>query len=233
VLDTAAASPARDRLLVAAAQLLEQSGDRTASTRAICERAGVTAPTLYHHFGNKQGLIEAVINHGFTQYVNDDGVGDEHDDPIDHIRRGWEAHVRFGLEQPSFYALLYGRVRPGIPCAITGPAEARLTDLAHAAAQQGLLRVPVRQAAAQILAANVGVTLSLIAQPANERDPRLSDQVREAILAAVTVAGPRRPDQSRTTAAIALRVALESDSSRLSAGEATLLGELLDRLAGD
>jgi AcrR family transcriptional regulator len=39
------------------------------STRAICERAGVQAPTLYHHFGNKQALLDAVITHGFNRFL--------------------------------------------------------------------------------------------------------------------------------------------------------------------
>ena len=60
----------RDRLLLAAAELMHESGEPTVSTRAVCERAGVEAPTLYHHFGNKQGLIDAVIQHGFNQYVD-------------------------------------------------------------------------------------------------------------------------------------------------------------------
>ena len=100
----------RDRLLLAAAELLHESGGRTASTRAICERAGVQAPTLYHHFGSKQGLIDAVIQHGFNQYVTAGPEG-ETIDPIDSLRHGWDRHVQFGLEHPNFYALLYGNVR--------------------------------------------------------------------------------------------------------------------------
>ena len=51
---------ARDRLLLAAAELLEAGS--AVSTRAVCDRAGVQAPTLYHHFGSKQGLIDAVAS---------------------------------------------------------------------------------------------------------------------------------------------------------------------------
>jgi len=147
---------ARDRLLLAAAQLLAESGDRTLSTRAVCTLAGVQAPTLYHHFGSKQGLIDAVINYGFSQYVeaaHDSGS----DDLLDNIRRGWDRHVKFGLEYPTFYALLYGQIEPGKPCPITGPAEAMLEALLSAAARQGLLKVSPGEAAAQLLAANVGV----------------------------------------------------------------------------
>ncbi|MFC4858617.1 TetR/AcrR family transcriptional regulator [Actinophytocola glycyrrhizae] len=57
-------APTRDRLLTAATELLTASPE--VSTRAICERAGVQAPTLYHYFGNKQGLLAAVVEDRFT-----------------------------------------------------------------------------------------------------------------------------------------------------------------------
>jgi len=156
----ATGSSTRDRLLLAAAQLLDEAGGDDVSTRAICDRAGVSAPTLYHHFGNKQGLVDAVLDHGFTRYTAAGTPGGD-TDPIDAVRAGWDAHVRFGLEQPTFYVLLYGRVRPGIPCGVTGPATTMLTGLLDTAARSGRLRVPPAEAAAQILAANVGATLGL------------------------------------------------------------------------
>ncbi|MEU8365184.1 TetR/AcrR family transcriptional regulator [Nonomuraea sp. NPDC048882] len=227
---------ARDRLLLAAAELLEGSGDGTLSTRAVCERAGVQAPTLYHHFGSKQGLIDAVINHGFTQYVQ---PADPTGDPLDDLRHGWDRHVAFGLEHPAFYALLYGRAEPGKPCAVTAPAHAMLRDLLTVAARQGLLTVPVGDAAEQILASNVGVTLSLITQPVGERDMGLSDRVREAALAAVLQPAAGRPAHggaavpaTRAGAALTLLALVDEDPSGLSAGEHALLRELLDRLAG-
>lgn len=237
-LSTDKPSATRDRLLLAAAQVLAESGDRTASTRAICALAGVQAPTLYHHFGSKQGLIDAVIYHGFTQYVRDAESADPSDDPIASLRAGWDRHVRFGLEHPSFYALLYGQIEPGKPCAITGPARGMLVELLTLAARAGQLRVPPADAAAQILAANVGVTLALIAQPEGETDLGLSTRVREAMLAAILArpdapggAGSTVPAPSRATAAIALAATLGEDDSGLSPGEATLLRELLARLS--
>lgn len=235
---TRVAGAARDRLLLAAAQLLEESGDRTVSTRAVCERAGVQAPTLYHHFGNKQGLIDAVLNHGFTQFVASAHAPGVSDDPLDDVRAGWDRHVAFGLSNPTFYALLYGRVEPGTPCTITAPALAMLVELLNAAARDGVLAVPPRDAAAQLLAANVGVTLALITQPEGQVDHGLSDRVREAAIAGVLThpsdrhqAGSTHPKPTRASAAVALRTLVEDDPDGLSPGETTLLQELLDRLS--
>ncbi len=228
------AGETRDRLLLAAAELMHESGEPTVSTRAVCERAGVEAPTLYHHFGSKQGLIDAVIQHGFTQFVEPEPAQDRALDSIEAIRQGWDRHVRFGLANPRFYALLYGNVERGRPCAITSPALARLTDLLAVAAKAGRLRVAPAEAAAQLLAANVGVTLSLIAQPADATDLSLSDRVREValagVLAASQTAGGISPKEIRASAAVALTATLD-DSDRLTVGERALLRELLDRLS--
>ncbi|GID28732.1 TetR/AcrR family transcriptional regulator [Paractinoplanes brasiliensis] len=214
---------ARDRLLLAAAELLESGG--TLSTRAVCDRAGVQAPTLYHHFGSKQGLIDTVANHGFTQYT----AVESSDDPLNDLREGWDRHVQFGLEHPSFYGLLYGRVEPGKPCAVTAPAHAALRDRLTAAAVQGMLKVPADDAAEQVLAANVGITLTLISQP--EPDFGLSARVREAALAGVLRTPTTDAPATRASAALTLRALVDNDPGDLTPGERGLLGELLDRLA--
>ena len=228
-----ASNTTRDRLLLAVAQLLHESGGRIASTRAICERAGVQAPTLYHHFGSKQGLIDTVIRHGFEQYLEPDRRAGQSIDPIDAVRDGWDRHVQFGLDHPGFYALLYGNVERGRPCAITSPALSRLTELLDGAAKAGRLRIPPAEAAAQLLAANVGVTLTLIAQPEDRTDLALSIRVREVILTAVCISPapppPRALVSARAAAAIALAATLGDDGG-LTAGETALLRELLQRL---
>jgi len=52
----------RERLLRAAVHVFDRKGYAAASVREIVERAGVTKPALYYHFGNKEGLLVAVLN---------------------------------------------------------------------------------------------------------------------------------------------------------------------------
>jgi len=54
------AEAVRRALLDAATVEFADRGYEAASTRDILGEAGVTAPVLYHHFGNKAGLYEAV-----------------------------------------------------------------------------------------------------------------------------------------------------------------------------
>ena len=221
------ATSTRDRLLLAAGQLLHEADGGPVSTRAICERAGVQAPTLYHHFGSKQGLLDAVVNYGFTQYVQAPDTGG---DPVARIREGWDRHVAYGLENPAFYVLLYGQIEPGVPCNLTSSAEVMLLELFTPLARAGRLRVEATEAARQFAAANSGVTLSLIAQPEGARDLAMSTQVRDAVLAGLLTDGPAA-GSSTSALAVALSTALADDVDELTTTERQLLREWLHRLA--
>jgi len=51
----------RERLLEVALRLFASKGYAATSVRDIVSAAGVTAPSLYHHFGNKEGLFLAIV----------------------------------------------------------------------------------------------------------------------------------------------------------------------------
>ncbi|WP_068257150.1 TetR/AcrR family transcriptional regulator [Janibacter corallicola] len=174
----------RTRLLSAAADLIAASPGEELSLRAVCDAAGVKMPTLYHFFGSKQGLIEAVIDHGFDMYLAEKSSHEPPADPIQAIRSGWDAHVAFGLANPGFYTLMYGKIRPGYsPPSQSRPSQV-LRSLTRRAGEQGRLVVPAEQAAAHILVCNIGVTLRQIVLA--EEDRPLSIAVREGAIAWIT-----------------------------------------------
>lgn len=186
-LDTQAVDT-RTRLLNAAADLIAAAPGEDFSLRAVCDAVGVKMPTLYHFFGSKQGLIDAVIERGFDMYLAEKSAAEPSHDPIQALRQGWDAHVAFGLENPGFYTLMYGKVRPGhSPDAQSRPGE-MLRAVTKRAEEEGRLVVGYKEAAAHIIATNIGVTLRQIIL--GEADPDLSAHVREGVLAAITGTGP-------------------------------------------
>ena len=46
-------------MLEAAIRIIENGGEQALRTRAIADAVGVTEPSLFHFFGNREGLIEA------------------------------------------------------------------------------------------------------------------------------------------------------------------------------
>ena len=60
----------RERLLRAAVNVFDRKGYAAASTREIVERAGVTKPALYYHFGSKEGLLVEVLHEGARRFAD-------------------------------------------------------------------------------------------------------------------------------------------------------------------
>jgi AcrR family transcriptional regulator len=230
-------SDVRERIVRAAAELLAAGGREAVSTRAVSAAAGVQAPTIYRQFGDMRGLLDAVAQETFVGYVRQKAAHQRTDDPLADLRRGWDLHVAFGLANPAAYALMHSDPVLTTDSPAARDAAAMLEEQLARVAEAGRLRVSVPQAARMISAAARGVVLSLIGTPAEARDARLSEAVREAVLAAVTVA-PGADDAVESTLgrvaarAVALRAVLVEAPDVLSAAERQLLGEWLDRLAG-
>ncbi|MFI6031732.1 TetR/AcrR family transcriptional regulator [Amycolatopsis magusensis] len=223
------ALPTRDRILRAAADLLQEGGRDAVSTRAVSAAAGVQAPALYRLFGDKDGLLDAVASYGFEEYL-----GQKHDlgatgDPVGDLRRGWDLHIQFGLTRPAFYALMYGEARPGGPSPAAKEAAAILHGIISRIAEAGQLTMSVERAAELTHSTGVGVVLSLIALPPAERDLEISTVAREMVVHMITTDEPA-PAAGLATRAVALRAALTGELP-FSPAEQALLSEWLDRLA--
>jgi AcrR family transcriptional regulator len=231
----------RDRIVRAAVELLATGGRAAVTTRAVSAAAGVQPPTIYRHFGDMQGLLDAVARETLAVHIAEQASRAPTNDPVDDLRRGWDLHIEFGLAHPDAFALLYGA--PSVPASVSVINEGVevLEGLVARIAEAGRLRVDVAHATDLLHAAGTGVTLTLAATPMEERDPRLSETMREAILTAMTVPAPTEaPNEGPATApaaervavhAIALQALLTEAPNGLSPAERQLLGDWLERLA--
>jgi AcrR family transcriptional regulator len=61
-------STSAERILSTSLDLFAIKGYDATSVREICESAGITKPTLYHFFGSKDGVLQALVQTGFQQY---------------------------------------------------------------------------------------------------------------------------------------------------------------------
>jgi AcrR family transcriptional regulator len=223
----------RTRLLEAAEELLDASADGDVQTRAVCEKAGVGAPVLYRLFGDKTGLLGAVVDYGFDRYLSVKRAAEPSADPVADLRDGWDSHVAFALAHPSVYRLMYSPSFAEVPAA-AGEALAILREVLVRCAEAGRLRVSPDEAAQAIMAANVGVALALITQPKAYDDPELSHRVRTAVHAQVLVADDAAPaDDGEPIAPTAVRLAalLDGPGDTLTEAETVMLREWLGRLA--
>lgn len=159
------------RLLQAAAALLESGGPGAVTTRAVLEEAGVTAPTLYHHFGDKDGLLNALLEDGIAKFFEHRAALPETAAPLADLLSSWDEFLNFVSEQPQLFRLLGLRLvdDPELLRAASDWCRGRLAQLDAA----GRLTVDVDFALQALLAVSNGVAM-LRAQGASDADVRQS-----------------------------------------------------------
>jgi AcrR family transcriptional regulator len=109
----------REEILAGATELLEETGSEDAVTlRAVARRVGISAPSIYAHFPDREAIVDAIVDSAFDDfntaiYSAIDGVTD----PLVRLRAGCAAYLRFAADRPNRYKLLFDRRD------LIGPAE--------------------------------------------------------------------------------------------------------------
>ncbi|QGY32926.1 TetR/AcrR family transcriptional regulator [Pantoea cypripedii] len=220
-----AARPHRARILDAALALTQADGPEAVTTRAVAAAAAVQVPTIYRLFGDKQGLLDAVVEHGIATYVAAKAARTPHPDPVQELRASWDNHVAFGLANPGLFSIM--SAYPQSPAVAEGLRFFR--KIVRAVATAGRLRTSEEQAVAMIRASCVGLTMMLIADKKSEGGD-ISRELQDAIIHAVTTDVTGSGPTTQQTSAAALRAGL-GQVNVLTKGEVALLDELLERLS--
>lgn len=101
-----------EAILDAADELLVGSGSEDAvSIRGVADAVGLTPAAIYRHFPDKEGLLFAVCARHFDSITDEVAVPalGSSDDPIDALRALAVAYVRFGVEHPEHYRIMFMR----------------------------------------------------------------------------------------------------------------------------
>ncbi len=102
-----------------AAQLFAAKGYEATAVREIVEAAGVTKPTLYYHFGSKEGLAQTLLSAPMARLQGElrailDGPGG----PLAKVEAMAEAHFGFIRDDPDrarlLFALFFGPLSTGL-----------------------------------------------------------------------------------------------------------------------
>lgn len=178
-----------EKILSAAADLLESDGPDALTSRAVCAAAGITAPTLYHHFGDMTGLIGALVTKGIAEFMAGKRAARQSVDPATGLRKGWDAWIDFALRRPALFKLMVDRAARDQE--VGREAHDIMRDNLERLGEQGALTVSLDVAARAMQAASNGV-LSLLAQGAKPAEVRETGALLfESVLNRLT--GPSSP----------------------------------------
>ena len=98
----------RDEILIAAERILIETNDQSAlSIRAIATAVGVTPPSIYLHFADRNDLVFAVCERHAEQLEQAMARAAEGiEDAWERIRRRGYAYMQWGLDNPEHYRIL-------------------------------------------------------------------------------------------------------------------------------
>ncbi|GAA4401642.1 TetR/AcrR family transcriptional regulator [Tsukamurella soli] len=217
----------RDRIVDAAVELLAAGGPSAVTTRSVATAADVQPPTIYRLFGDKDGLLEAVADAVFADYVDAKRV-DHATDPVQELHDSFVAHLEFGTANPGLTAIFSDPSRPRSATEERGIAVLR--ERINRVAAAGRLRVPEPRAVALVHAIGLGVVLALLELPDGGDDSGLATAAWQALATAILTDSAPPPDPGGRAAALRLR-ADDGALAALSPAEQALMREWLDRIA--
>ncbi len=93
----------RAEILDHAMRLIGEHGVQTVSTRQIANAVGISQPSLYAYFPNRQALIEAVCVQAFERLILIMTQVAQTSTGLDRLKRLGRAYLMFGFEQPDAY----------------------------------------------------------------------------------------------------------------------------------
>lgn len=102
----------RTRILAAAKAIHEHAGVEGLSMRRIAARLGVTAPAIYHHFLNRESILEAVSDDGFERLVARIERRPRRRGPLKQCLDVLVVYREFALDEPHVFAVMFIARRP-------------------------------------------------------------------------------------------------------------------------
>jgi AcrR family transcriptional regulator len=97
---------ARRSILDASHSLLVESEVGDFSIRGLADRCGYSPPTIYYHFGDKDGLLAALLDDRLAALTDELDTACRSDDSLERLRSILLTFVRHAVDHPTFSGLL-------------------------------------------------------------------------------------------------------------------------------
>ncbi len=191
----------RTALVEEAAAMISEGGAASVTMRAIGSRLGVSRGAPYRHFPDKTALLVAVAVAGFERLNRRLGSGDTgaSSTSVERLRRMGEQYVRFALEHPAHYRLMYGKEalerqdQPELRTA-AGSLLENLVDVIRVHQQSGEIETADPRAQAYVAWSAVHGLASLLIERQIDPNVDVDDLIRQTTQTILDGMRERSPD---------------------------------------
>jgi len=133
----------KSRILDAAREMFVEDGIEAVTMREIAKRIEYTPTAIYHHFRDKQALIEELCLIDFRALAQAFQKIGRIEDPRERLRRIGLAYIDYALEHPSHYRFMFMTPKPMLPASSLGISDGDPNSHAY-----GVLRASVAEGVA-------------------------------------------------------------------------------------
>lgn len=97
----------RDEIVAAATRLLDGGTEQSVTLRAVAREAGISAPSIYSHFADRDTILLAVAQNAFAELEQELSVPDAQE-PAERLRAICTAYLDFAQRWPGRYRIMFG-----------------------------------------------------------------------------------------------------------------------------
>jgi AcrR family transcriptional regulator len=212
----------RDEILDATTDLLLETGHaKEVSIRSVAQRVGVTPPSIYLHFTDKDSLLDAVCARYFEKLDEEmQAAAAGQPTAIDALRAQGLAYVRFAVKTPELYRIAtMGEGRPGsdVDTMLNNSAFVHICTTVETLMAEGILaEADSTTVALELWTTAHGVAAMLISRPYLPwgETEEFADRVLKAIVVGEIVCGAIAPTTAPQDAVAQLKGLLDAQHSR-------------------
>jgi AcrR family transcriptional regulator len=212
----------RDEILDAATDLLLETGHaKEVSIRSVSQRVGVTPPSIYLHFTDKDALLDAVCARYFEKLDDEmQAAAADHPEAINALRAQGLAYVRFALKTPELYRIAtMGEGRPGsdVDMVLNTSAFVHIRNTVETLMTEGVLpESDSTSIALQLWTAAHGVAAMLISRPYLPwgDTEEFADRILQAVVVGEIVCGAMGPTTDPQDTVTQLKGLLDAQDAR-------------------
>ena len=103
----------KQAILDAALEIIREEGPGALNMRALAERSDYSAAGLYEYFGGKDEIIAEVCQQGHERLASHMRRADASLPVVDYLYEIGIGYIRFALENPDYFLLMFTVVPPG------------------------------------------------------------------------------------------------------------------------
>jgi AcrR family transcriptional regulator len=133
-------------IFTAALAILEEDGPDLVSMRRVADAVGITPMAIYHHFPNREALLNTVTDREFAKFLGYIQARPMRGSPAAQLISGMEAYIDYAFDRPRIFDYVFSQPRPGARRypedfrARRSPTLNPIADAVRAAMREGLLR---------------------------------------------------------------------------------------------